>query len=142
MAYWRLFYHFVWATREREPVLTQELERHVCRYSMSKAEQLGALVFAMGAMEDHMHLVAAVPPRLSPSDFVKRIKGASSRFVTKQFDIPFAWQEGYGVLSISEGDLQRVVAYVKGQKVHHRRDTLVAGWERMGAGDDGSSRLD
>jgi putative transposase len=137
MAYWRLFYHFVWTTTNREPLLTAELQPHVHRYSMSKGGELGALIFALDGVEDHVHVVAAVPPRISPADFVKRLKGASSRFVTKRFDVPFAWQKGYGVFSISEGDLQRVVAYVKGQKEHHRRGTLVAAWERMDVEDDG-----
>ncbi|TKJ28297.1 MAG: IS200/IS605 family transposase [Chloroflexi bacterium B3_Chlor] len=140
MAYWRLFYQFVWATKEREPLLDRQLEAHVHRYLVSKGSGVGALMFALNGMEDHLHVVAAVPPRVSPADFVKRLKGSSSRFVTKEFDLPFAWQEGYGVFSITESDLQRLVSYVKGQKQHHRQGTLVAAWERMDVEDD-SPRL-
>jgi putative transposase len=107
---------------------------------MSKGGELGALMFALNGFEEHLHVVAAVPPRISPADFVKRLKGVGSRFVTKRFDLPFAWQEGYGVLSISESDLEKVVGYVDGQKEHHRRRTLVAAWERMNVEDD-SPRL-
>ena len=137
MAYWRLFYHFIWTTRNREPLLTPDLELHVHRYSMSKGGELGALIFALDGVEDHLHVVAAVPPRLSPADFAKRLKGASSRFVTKEFNLPFAWQEGYGVFSVSENDLERVVAYVKGQKEHHHEGTLVAAWEHISVKDHG-----
>ena len=140
MAYWRLFYHFVWATKNREALLRPELEPHVRRYSMSKGSGMGALMFALNGMEDHLHVVAALPPRVAPADFVKRLKGSSSRFVTAEFDLPFAWQKGYGVFSITESDLERVVAYVKDQKQHHRQGTLVAAWERMNVEDD-SPRL-
>ena len=44
MAYWRLFYHFVWATKNRTRLLTPELEPHVHRYSISKGGKLGALI--------------------------------------------------------------------------------------------------
>ena len=67
MAYWRLFYHFIWTTKNREPLLTPDLELHVHRYSMSKGGELGALIFALDGVEDHLHVVAAVPPRLSPA---------------------------------------------------------------------------
>ena len=137
MAYWRLFYHFVWTTKTRAPLLTPELEPHVHRYLTSKGGELDALIFALDGVEDHLHVVAAVPPRVSPADFVKRLKGASSRFVTKGFSVPFAWQEGYGVFSVSENDLERVVTYVKKQKEHHRQGTFVADWERMVVRDDG-----
>jgi len=140
MAYWRLFYHFVWATKNRVALLSPELEPHVHRYSMSKGKGLGALMFALNGMEDHVHVVAALPPRVSPAEFVKRLKGSSSRFVTKEFDLPFAWQKGYGVFSITESDLERVVAYVRDQKRDHRQGTLVATWERMNVEDD-SPRL-
>ncbi len=140
MAYWRLFYHFIWATKNRASLLTPELEPHVQRYSMSKANDLGAMMFAINGVEDHLHIVAALPPRISPADFAKRLKGSSSRFVSKAFDVPFAWQEGYGVFSVSESDLQKVVSYVNDQKEHHRQQTLVAAWERMTVEDDSPKR--
>lgn len=140
MTYWRLFYHFICATKNRASLLTPELEPHVHHYCTSKARELGALMFAINGVEDHLHAVAALPPRISPAEFVKRIKGASSRFVTKRFDVPFVWQEGYGVFSVSESDLEKVVAYVNAQKEHHRGETLVAAWERMTVEDDSPKR--
>jgi putative transposase len=136
MAYWRLFYHFVWTTKNGDPLMTRELEPHVHRYLMSKGSELGAIMLALNGIENHLHVVVALPPRISPADFVKRLKGSSSRFVTRQFDIPFGWQEGYGVFSISEGDVEAVVAYVRAQKERHRGGRLAAGWERMTAEND------
>lgn len=137
MAHWRLFYHFVWVTKSREPLLTAELQYRVFPYLMSKGRELGALMLALNGLEDHVHVVAAVPPRMAPAEFVKRLKGASSRFISRELGLPFSWQEGYGVYSISETDVQRVIEYVRAQKEHHRSRTCVAGWEGMSGGDDG-----
>lgn len=136
MAHWRLFYHFVWVTKSREPLLTAELQCRVFPYLMSKGRELGTLMLALNGLEEHVHVVAAVPPGMAPAEFVKRLKGASSRFISRELGLPFSWQEGYGVYSISEKDVQRVIEYVRAQKEHDRRRTCVPGWESMSAGDD------
>ena len=131
MAHWRLFYHFVWATKNREPLLTPELRTPVFRYLAGKGRELGATVLAVSGVEDHMHVVAAVPPRVAPAEFVKRLKGASSRLVSKEYELAFAWQEGYGVYSLSEEHVPAAVEYVRRQNEHHLGDTLVGAWERV-----------
>jgi putative transposase len=137
MAHWRLFYHFVWGTKSREPLLTPDLQTHVFPYLVSKSRELGALVLALNGVQDHIHVLAAVPPRVAPAEFVKRLKGASSRLVTRQFDLPFSWQEGYGVYSVSERDVQQLRKYVRAQKERHRTGELVASWESLSGEDDG-----
>jgi REP element-mobilizing transposase RayT len=97
MAHWRLFYHFVWVTKSREPLLTAELQYRVFPYLMSKGRELGTLMLALNGSEDHVHVVAAVPPRMAPAEFVKRLKRASSRFISRERGLPFSWQGGYGV---------------------------------------------
>lgn len=129
MAHWRLFYHFVWATKRREPLLTPDLRAPVFRYLAAKGRELGAAVLALNGLDDHVHVVAAIPPRIAPAEFVKRLKGASSRFISKDFGVAFAWQEGYGVYSLSEQDVAAAVEYVRRQKVHHLRETFVEAWE-------------
>ena len=134
MAHWRLFYHFVWSTKNREPLLTAELRDRIFPYLVGKARHLGTQMLALNGLEDHIHIVAAVPPRIAPADFVKRLKGASSRFISKELGLPFSWQEGYVVYSISEPDVQRVIEYVRAQKEHHRRRTCVPAWESTSGG--------
>ena len=35
MAYWRLFYHFVWTTKNREPLLTPDIEPSVLAHDVA-----------------------------------------------------------------------------------------------------------
>jgi len=130
MAYWRLFYHFVWTTKDRLPLLVPEIEPNVYRFLHAEANKLHVQHFTIGGVADHVHVVAAVPPALSPAAFMKQLKGSSSRFVTVAFGRPFEWQEGYGVLSISEGDVARVLEYVRNQKSHHAYGHLIDEWEQ------------
>ena len=57
MPYWQLFYHIVWSTKNREPLLTPEIEPIIYGYLRAKAIGLGAVVFALNGVLDHVHLV-------------------------------------------------------------------------------------
>ena len=130
MAHWRLFYHFIWTTKNREPLLTADIEASVYRFLHTEANKMYVPLFVIGGMADHVHVLAAVPPAVSPAAFTKQLKGSSCRFISAQFGCPFAWQQGYGVLSVSEQDVSRVKRYVARQKQHHAEGTLVDGWEQ------------
>ena len=130
MAYWRLFYHFVWTTKNREPLITPAIEPGLFRFLAAQARDMYCPFFVIGGVEDHVHVLTAVRPAVSPSEFMKQLKGSSSRFVTLEFKRPFEWQEGFGVFSVSESDMPRVKAYVERQKEHHAGRHLVEAWEQ------------
>ncbi len=48
MPYWQLFYHLVWSTKNREPLVTPKLEQLVYELLRVKAAELGATTFAIG----------------------------------------------------------------------------------------------
>ena len=124
--YAELYYHFVWATKNRWEIISAEVEPHLYGYIRHKCEELGVVVYALNGMPDHLHLACSVPPKLALADFIKLIKGASAFFINHQLEIDgeLYWQEGYGVLTFSKGDLPRIVAYINNQKAHHREGNL------------------
>jgi putative transposase len=130
MAYWRLFYHFVWTTKSREPLLTPDIESNVYRFLHAEATKLYVPLFVIGGTADHAHLLAAVRPAISPAGFMKQLKGSSSRFISLEFESSFEWQAGYGVFSVSEQVVPRVIAYIEKQKQHHDEGTLIDEWEQ------------
>ncbi|HEX7183049.1 MAG TPA: IS200/IS605 family transposase [Thermoanaerobaculia bacterium] len=134
MPYWRLFYHAIWATRHRERLLSSDLEPVMHGLLRAKAIGLGATVFALNGMEDHVHLVVSVPPKLAVAGFVGKVKAATSARFNKMglMDRPFFWQEEYAVLSFDEKRLPPYVAYVENQKAHHARSALIPVLERTG----------
>jgi len=50
MPYWQLFYHAVWATKDREPLLTTCVAEAVYGHVLSKATGLGGVVYAIGGV--------------------------------------------------------------------------------------------
>lgn len=137
MPYWRLFYHVVWATRERASLITPKLEDSLYAFLTHKGEEKRAFLFAVNGMPDHVHVVAAVPPACALSEFIKHLKGASSHFIRGESGDYFAWQGGYGIFSISERNLPIAVRYVEQQKQHHREGTTIPRLERTTRRDEG-----
>ena len=132
MPYWRLFYHFVWGTRNREPLIAPEWEEQLHSVMAAKVTELGAFVYGVGGTEDHVHLVASVPPSIALSTFIGQVKGNSSHFVNHVLspDTHFAWRSEYGVVSFGGKVLDVVVRYVKNQRQHHTDETTMVMLER------------
>jgi len=144
MTYWRLHYHLIWATFERQPSITSEREKMIYGVLYRKAGELGVKIHAAGNVEDHIHVVASIPPKLSVADCVKNFKGASAYAVNHMegSDSLFKWQEGYGALSIGERSLEDVMAYAAHQKDHHRETTVVTMYEEMEEEEPNPNRRD
>jgi len=131
MPYWRLFYHLVWGTQNREALIHGELETLLHKAICAKAADLGALVYAVGGIEDHIHLVASIPPRIALSEFIGQVKGNSSHLANHRLALPyhFAWQSEYGVLSFGGKGLDTVVKYARNQKEHHLNQNTIRALE-------------
>ncbi|MBT3315139.1 MAG: IS200/IS605 family transposase [Anaerolineae bacterium] len=138
MTYWRLHYHLIWGTFERQPLLTGEGEKVFYGVVYNKAKELGIKIHAAGNVDDHAHIVCSIPPRLSVAEVVRQLKGASSFAINKLNDggEKFQWQAGYGALSVSERNLEQVMAYAIKQKEHHRNDKIMPVYEKIDSEED------
>lgn len=131
-----IYAHIVWATWDRLPLLTKEIEQRVHRAIAAKCLELGGELIALGGIEDHVHMLVGLPARLSLAEFVGNVKGASSHLATHEA-LPtgafFKWQGAYGAVSVSPRDLAEVSAYIGNQREHHTTKTLVPDWEHLPA---------
>jgi len=135
--YWRLHYHFIWTTVERSPWLDDQLRPLVYRSIYARAKRLAVIVHQVGGVEDHVHVVASVPPKLAVAECVGQIKGASSHTANHWLGVSsaFGWESGYGAVSLGEGSLPSVIAYVRHQREHHARGSVIQVYEHVGAAD-------
>ncbi len=86
---------------------------------------MGCQVIVINGMPDHVHLLVQMSHDLSVSEFMQKVKGASSGFARKVLlaDGVFSWQHGYGAFSVSPESIPSVVAYINNQKNHHAGET-------------------
>jgi len=133
MTYWRLHYHIIWSTKDRQPILTPKVEKVFYGVIYGKAKELGLKVHAAGNVEDHAHVVASIPPKIAVADCVRHLKGASAYTINHMdgSDGQFKWQAGYGALTVGERSLKTVMEYAARQKEHHKNRITIDVYERL-----------
>ncbi len=123
MPYWKLYYHIVWSTKERLPLIQPEFETELHKVIAAKAVKMDAIVYAVGGIENHVHIAASIPPKISLADFIGQIKGNSSHYANQISKEPFNWQNEYGIVSFGEKQLEQIILYIKNQRLHHNEGT-------------------
>ncbi len=126
-----LYLHLVWATWDRQALVTPEIERRVYRNIESEARGVGCTVLALNGMPDHVHMAVSFPTTITVADLVEQVKGVSSHFVNEALkpNDEFKWQGSYGAFTVSRWDVDKIVSYIKRQKEHHRLGELHPEWE-------------
>ena len=119
----RLSAHIVFVTKYRKKVLTGDIQIR-CRELIKQVCDSEDVSILKGAVsKDHVHILIEYRPSLSISDFVKRVKGRSSRLLQQEFPKlrkeywgRHFWAIGYGVWST--GNITEEV--VKDYLEHHK----------------------
>ena len=78
-------YHLVWITKYRYKILTEEMRLRIREIIRQICEQLDVKIIKGVLSSNHIHMFVEIPPKLSVSDFMRQIKGCTSRKVQQQF---------------------------------------------------------
>ena len=112
----RVFIHAVWATFQRTPWIILPSSAA----SSTRSALLECALLAVGAADDHIHVVSTLPRDVSIGALVRAYKGASARAAASAHRaVPFRWQEGHDAFSVSERDPSGVIDYVRRQRERH-----------------------
>ncbi|MGH7242651.1 MAG: IS200/IS605 family transposase [Phycisphaerales bacterium] len=131
--YWEMYFHLVWRTKTSVPLLTAGVEPLTQKYLVHRAlETQGVLVHAVGGIEDHVHMAVSLPPTVEPAKWIGDLKGACSHEINRACGAgTLAWQTGYGIVTFGKGDLPWVLEYIRNQREHHQRGTVVERLEEI-----------
>lgn len=127
MSFTNFFYHIVFATKNRLPVITHDVERRVYGLLYSLMKDMGAHVYRIGGMPEHVHIFASIPSTIAIGEFVKELKRKASALIKAENIVNNwgGWQEGYGGFSYSRHDKDTVIEYIKNQKEHHKVKSFI-----------------
>lgn len=78
-------YHIVWITKYRYKVLTHEIRYRIRDITHQICTQLGVKIIKGVMSNNHVHMFVEIPPKLSVSDFMRRVKGCTSRKIQQDF---------------------------------------------------------
>src|SRR5215471_11839760 len=106
-SYTNLLYHIVYGTKERRPLIDEEFQPRLYDYLGGTIRGLKSTSLEIGGIEDHVHILANVPPTIAVSDFLEKLKASSSKWA-KSVRRGFGWQDGYAAFTVSESQVGRV----------------------------------
>jgi len=122
-----VYLHLVFSTKDRRPFLRDPAVRAGCQaYLGEVSKRLDCPTVIVGAVEDHVHILARLSRSVSQADWVKELKRTSSLWIKSHYANlkDFSWQSGYGLFSVSPSNLDAVLTYIGNQEDHHRTTTF------------------
>ena len=127
MSFHVCYYHLVWSTKHRTPIITPEIEQVVFGAIKRKSSELRSPIYAINGTSDHIHIATSIYTSYSVAEWVKGVKGVASYEVNSFFtelDPRFRWQSGYSVHTFGAKVLPFVIEYIENQKTRHGDNDL------------------
>jgi putative transposase len=78
-------YHVIFCPKYRIPVLVNAIASRLKELLAQIAIEINIEIIEMEIMPDHVHLLVEVDPQFGIHRFVKRFKGATSRYLRLEF---------------------------------------------------------
>ena len=110
--------HCIFGTKGRLPLLREPEQAWKLLRAVARNSQVEML--AVGGTNNHVHLLLKLSKTRTLSDVLRELKSVSSLRIRKSFSA-FAWQDGYGAISVSPTAIHAVTQYIANQEEHHRR---------------------
>lgn len=126
MPFVKVWIHFVWSTKNREPYLTDEIRQTVFQHIRENAQAKGIHLDFINGFKDHIHCLISLGTDQTIEKLMQLIKGESSFWINKNnlCRTKFEWQNEYFAVSVSESILESVREYIANQEEHHRTKTF------------------
>jgi putative transposase len=122
----QLHIHMVWCTKYRKKVLKDDVGvrmRELCRQISS---DMGVEILSGVVAKDHVHVLVSIPPQVSVSKLIQKLKGKSSyklqrefKSLRKQYWGQRMWVRGYFACSTGNITDEMVKDYIEN---HAERD--------------------
>jgi len=126
MPFVKVWIHFVWSTKNREPFLTDGIRQKVFQHIRENAAEKNIYLDCIGGYVDYMHCLISLGTDQTIEKIMQLIKGESSFWINKNRLVKtrFEWQDEYFAVSVSESLVTGVRKYIANQEEHHQRKSF------------------
>ncbi len=133
MSHIKVWLHFVWSTKNRKPLLTNDIRQKVFQHIRENAREKEIFIDYINGYVDHAHCLVSLGSEQTLKQIMQLIKGESSFWINKHnlCQEKFAWQDDYFVVSVSEVFVDNVREYIKKQEQHHREKSFDEEFEKF-----------
>lgn len=125
--------HVVFGTAEQKKLLSAGIRSKLSPYIAAVARSKGVNMVSMGGTENHIHLLIALPARLSVESAILPLKQGSETWLKQHFNelAGFRWQKGFASFSISRSQLDQTLNYIQYQEKYHWKKTFEEEYEEF-----------
>jgi putative transposase len=129
--------HLVWITKYRKRILTGEVGLRVRELIRQICREEDVEIMKGHVAKDHVHLLVSIPPQVTISRLVQKLKGRTSgkllgefMHLKKAFWGRHVWARGYFCCSSGNITDEVIAAYIENQNEEDDGDFRVEGEER------------
>jgi REP element-mobilizing transposase RayT len=125
--YHQIYLQIVFAVKYRNAVISKNWNNKLFGVIGGLINEAGCKTIIVNGVEDHVHCFVGLKPVVAVSELMKSIKAKSSKYINDNALTAerFEWQEGYGVFSYSQSQVDRVYKYIQNQEAHHKKQTFM-----------------
>jgi putative transposase len=134
-AVYRCEYHFVWVPKYRYHVLVKDVKPRLKEILVELCNWRDITIIEGAICSDHVHMYLSVPPKYSPADVMKLLKGKSAERLREEFpDLRkrywglHIWARGYFVSTVGI-DRDVIKQYVRQQQDDEMRGEQLRLWK-------------
>lgn len=122
----KIYIHAVFSTKNRKSLLADSWREELFNVLGGAANNLGCQSLLVGGMADHIHMLFQLGRTIAIADALGKINSTSSAWVNQNHGthVPFSWQSGYAVFSVSQSNVEAVTEYVRNQPEHHVKQSF------------------
>jgi REP element-mobilizing transposase RayT len=134
MPFIRVWIHYVWATKNREPVLIDPIRTQLFDHIKQNALTKEIYLDRINGYLEHVHCLISLGSGQTIDKVAQLVKGESSFWLNNKSDLKaprLEWQDEYFAVSISESGLHSVRAYIDNQVIHHQKKTFAEEYDEF-----------
>ena len=124
--YHQIYLQTVFAVKYRNAVIDTSWRSQLFGVIGSLINEAKCKTIIVNGVKDHVHCFLGLRPVVSVSELMKAVKAKSSKYINDHSltQTRFEWQEGYGVFSYRQNDVDTIYKYVQNQEEHHKIQTF------------------
>ena len=113
--------HAIWSTKDRRPIIRDDVRAGLHGYMAGILKNLESPALIINSVADHVHILCQLSKNIAACKLVEEVKKNSTKWMKAKGALDFAWQNGYGVFSVSQSNVDEVRKYIDGQAEHHKK---------------------
>jgi putative transposase len=124
--YHQIYLQIIFAVKYRAAVINKDWQPQLFGVIGNLISEANCKTIIVNGVEDHLHCLIGLKPVVSVAELMKTVKARSSKYINDNSLIPerFEWQEGYGVFSYGQSQVDKVYKYIQNQEEHHKKQTF------------------